>query len=174
MYYSPQIQSAFTVVVIFNVGGRCDSRCILNRQPKCFSLASIGVIFFVCLTKHYLSSLRNPEAYCIDWTDSSGAQTVSEFRMASAIAHSERPCQMCEEEASFKKFLRLLSLPPRRQRLFSLPHERCLLGRWLMRVWQVPQGHLVWLLAHKNVWQGGSLRVWSADGEPNWPPGSSQ
>lgn len=39
-----------------------------------------------------------------------------------------------------------------------------LLVRWLMRAWQTAEGHVVWLVVHKNVWQG---EVWeqSAGGE---------
>lgn len=29
-----------------------------------------------------------------------------------------------------------------------------LLGRWLMRDWQTAEGHILWLVVHKNVWQG--------------------
>lgn len=39
-----------------------------------------------------------------------------------------------------------------------------LLVRWLMRAWQTAEGHIVWLVVRKNVWQG---EVWeqSAGGE---------
>lgn len=149
--YYLQIQSVFIVVVIFIVGG--DNSFILNRLPKCFSLASKRVYFSVYLTKCYLSSLRNLETGWIDWVDSSGQRQYqnSEWHLQLLILKVDVRGVRRRPLKSFATPV----VPTEEVTFIQSSWWTCLLGRWLMRAWQIwAEGHIVWLVVHKNVWQG--------------------